>query len=454
MAPVNRIPPGILALVPDFWDKHYYSIDRDVITLTHVCRAWREVFISRSSLWTNLNCQDKNKTRIYLERSKSLPVNLSLGPGVCLSPHHPFLKIIPHVIGRLGSLTIEGTPKNLQYITDRLSHPAPLLEKLSIHGDYDYGPSRNPVLPLTLFNGDLSSLRELKLESVRTELRWRNMVNLTSIVLIHVSWGEDSVKQLLDFLENIPRLRTVGLLAIPTRDDQDGRLVSLACLERMEITGGGSASPLLDHLLIPVGANLRIEVVLPSPPDKAHPPRFLENLRNFPNFTDIRLSIAGYSMLMHFSGPNGQVEMIPRSPRFDGTGSVLESLNQFDTSEVERLTINWSDFPSGDLSYRGLLPMKRLRTLTLHCGGPHTSVHALHPTMSSSGVVACPELEELVIAPDRRAFDMESVIEVAAARASRGLKLKSVRIAAQNQPARTDVLELEKHVLNVECSPG
>ena len=313
------------------------------------------------------------------------------------------------------------------------------------------------MLPPTLFNGDLSSLRELRLESVRTELPWRNMVNLTSITLIHMWWGEDSIKdsakQLLDFLESAPHLRTVNLLVIPTRDDQDGRLVSLARLERMEITGGGSASPLLNHLLIPVGANLRIEVVLPSPPDKDHLPRFLDNLRNFPDFTDIRLIIAGYDMQMQFSGPNGQVEIIPRSHRFVDTGSVLESVNQFDTSNVKRLRIDSSNSPSTDLSYRVLLPMKRLRTLALHCGGPHNSVHALHPAMSSSGVVACPELEELVIAPDRRAFDMESVIGVAAARASRGLKLKSVGIAAQNQPARTDVLELEKHVSNVECGP-
>ena len=140
MAPVNQIPPDILALIPDFWDKHHDDIDQDVIALTHVCRAWRGVFISRPSLWTNVDCKNEGKTRIYLERSKSLLVNLSLGPRVRLYSHHPFLKIISHAVGRLRSLTIEGTPKNLQYITNRLSRPAPLLEKLSIHNDYDYRP--------------------------------------------------------------------------------------------------------------------------------------------------------------------------------------------------------------------------------------------------------------------------------------------------------------------------
>ena len=48
MAPINRIPPEILSLVPDFLDM--YHRDQATITLTHVCQAWREVFVSRPSL--------------------------------------------------------------------------------------------------------------------------------------------------------------------------------------------------------------------------------------------------------------------------------------------------------------------------------------------------------------------------------------------------------------------
>ena len=98
--------------------------------------------------------------------------------------------------------------------------------------------------------------------------------------------------------------------------------------------------------------------------------------------------------------------------------------------------------------------MERLRTLTLyHCASPHTFVHALHPIVSSSGVVVCPELEKLVIEldPDRGTLYMKGIIGVAAARTLRGAKLKSVKIIGQGQPARADVWELEKHVLHVEC---
>jgi hypothetical protein len=460
VAPVNRMPPEILALVPDFWNKDCGGRDRDLIALTHVCRTWREVFISRSSLWIDLDCEDRDKTHVYLERSKPLPVNLSLRIHAFPPPCHPFFKVVPHSIGRLKSLSIKGDLGFLEGIADHLSHPAPVLEELSIRGNYDDGPRHNPVLTPALFNGDLSSLRKMKLDSVRTELLWRNMVNLTSVMLAHVSWGDDSVKQLLDFFESAPHLREVVLLGTPTSGGQSGRLVPLACLEMMKITGGGSASPLLDSVLTPVGADLKIEVDLPNPPNKDHPPRFLDNLRNLANLTNIHLHIDEHidghlRMWVRFSGPNGQVEMISTSSWFGDTGFVLESLDLFDTSKVEQLRIDFYDFLSGDLPYRVLLPMKHLRTLTLYCcDSPHLFIYALHPAMSSSGTVICPNLEKLDIVLDGETFEMTSVIGVAAARASRGTKLKSARIIGRNQPGRADVLELEKHVSYVKCKSG
>ena len=375
-------------------------------------------------MWTNLDCEDRDQTRVYLERAKTLPINVSLRVD-SLPPCHPFFEVIPCAVGRLKSLSIEGELRCLEDITDHLSHPAPVLEELSIC-HYDYGSHYIPALTPALFNGDFPSLRKLKLEFVRTESPRRNMVNLTSIMLAHVSWGEDSIKQLLDLFESAPHLRNLNLLAISTSGAQSGRLVSLPCLERMEITGGSSASPLLDSLLIPVGADLKIEVDLPDPPIKDHPPRFLDNLRNFSNFTDIHICINTFSAEMQFGGPNGQVRMSLTSSRFDDTGFVLESLDQFDTSKVERLRIDSCDFPSGDLPYRVLLPMRSLRTLTLYyCGSPHVFIRALHPTISSSGTMVCPELEELDIMLYGETFDMTSVIGVAAVRASRGTKLKS-----------------------------
>ena len=307
------------------------------------------MFTSRSSLWTNLNCENKDQAHVYLERSKSLPINLSLYPDDHLPPYHPFFWIIPRAVGRLGSLSIRVLQKDLQTITAHLSHPAPLLEELSIRG-VPGSSYRNPVLAPALFGGDLSSLRKLRLECVRTELPWRNMINLTSFKLYYASRGEVSVRQLLNFFESTPRLRTVHLRCVtPTPCAQNGRLVSLACLEKMEVIGGSSARLLLDHVLIPVGACLTIEVVLPCPPVKDHPPRFLDNLGNLSNFTTIELSCdSARETHMRFSGPNGQVRIIPHNYLPDETYSVLEFLDHFDTSKAEQLNIDRGNSSSSD----------------------------------------------------------------------------------------------------------
>ncbi|KAF9789214.1 hypothetical protein BJ322DRAFT_987910, partial [Thelephora terrestris] len=70
--PINWIPPEILTTIPHFLYSCYRY--RVTIVLTHVCRAWREIFISRPSLWTDLCWKGAEKARTYIERSKSSPV--------------------------------------------------------------------------------------------------------------------------------------------------------------------------------------------------------------------------------------------------------------------------------------------------------------------------------------------------------------------------------------------
>jgi len=170
-----------LSLIPDYWYSCWEGCygDQDVIALTHVCRAWRELFISRSSLWTNLECKNADKTLVYLERSKSSPtINLSLRVYFKSSPTNPFFQITPLNIRRLKFLSIRGTPEPLHDVVNHLSHPAPLLEDMSINGCCLRRPDGDLILTPTLFSADLPLLRRLSLENVYTKLPRRNMVNL------------------------------------------------------------------------------------------------------------------------------------------------------------------------------------------------------------------------------------------------------------------------------------
>ena len=402
---------------------------------------------------------DVDKTRVYFERSKSSPIiNLSLDMGRRLPPDGPFLEIIPRVFHRLNSLFIQGAPGHLQGITDHLSSPAPRLEYLSINCTHKFAPARNTVLTDALFNGDLSSLCALNLRCVRIELPWRNMNNLTSFKLGWTLPRGVSVKQLVEFFGGAPHLRRVELAsATPTSGAENCRSVSLARLKRMNIYESGPSSLLLDHLLIPVGVKLTIRADFHGSLIEDYLPGSLDNLANLSNFTEILLHHRVHHPSMRFSGPNGKVSIVPKfsqnSP-FDTTCWMLESLAGFDTSKTQRLEIVGGDIPSMDFLYQALFPMEALRTLTFsQVGSPHTFIAPLDPTRGSSGVLVCPKLEELVLRIDGQTFDIIYVIIMAAARASRGAKLKSVRIASQNGFSRADVLELKKHVLHVECGP-
>ena len=386
-----------------------------------------------------------DKTRVYLERSKSSPISLSLDRRGYLSQNDPFFQIIP-VIGQLKSLFTRGN--HIQDIIARLIHPAPLLEELSICGGYGSGPRSDPVLTTALFGGGLSSLRSLHLRYISTELPWRNMVNLTSFTLARVPPGDVSVRQLLDFFESVPQLHEVDLLyATPIPGAQDGRLVSLSCLKQVGVTSRASNSVLLNQLLIPVGAKLASRVDISHSLIEDHFPKSLQNFRNFSDFTAIRL-LAGQYISMEFSGPNGQVSVVSGLSQHDLPTLALESLAHFDTSKTEHLNIGYGKYQFSDLLSRVLLPMRGLRTLTLSCETPHSFIHALDPGTSSSGAVVCPNLEELVV-ENWRTPDIKSLIGVVAARELRGTKLGFVRITSRGVH-EADELELRKHVLRVE----
>jgi len=413
------------------------------------------MFISRSSLWSNLDCADADKTRVYLKRSGSSPINLQLRRGAGLSLLDLFVQMTPQVIGRLKFLSIDAQPEDLQAITGHLSHPVPLLERLALDGGSLQEPQQ--IAP-TAFNGDFPSLRFLRLQCVRTELPWRSMVNLTSFALHYCLAG--NFGQLLEFFESAPRLRQINLfLTTLTSGGENGRLVSLDHLKRMDIVRCGPTSILLDHLVIPVGVKLAIELDSFEFIIEDYIPRSLDNLKNLSNFTKIELYLREFVPRVRFSGPSGQLCMTVGG--IDTTSHVFESLARFDILKIEWLKVD-STIPLSRNPHRTFFSMKNLRTLVLsRCNGLRAIVDILNPNTSPSEEVACPSLEELIFIfhvwgkdfedDVEEEFDTQNVIEMTAARASRGAKLKTVKDQAELDPV--DVLELGKHVLHVECGP-
>jgi hypothetical protein len=224
-APINRIPQDIFSLIPG-----YCGNEEALITLTHVCRGWREQLISCSSLWTSLDCASADQTRVYLERSKTSPLDICLGGG----GHPPFMNDAvppdgpaPWPAQKPVHLRILERPRRTNQTLPPLSRAPSREIKNTLH------PYQSPNHQDAIFNGDLSSLRELRISGALIPLPWKGLTNLTTFDFRRVPSHTVSVTQLLNFFEQTPVLRNATLHhAFPdTSDAPHGRIASLLHLK-------------------------------------------------------------------------------------------------------------------------------------------------------------------------------------------------------------------------------
>jgi len=458
-APINRIPPEVLLLIPDYYDD---DTDQGLIVLTHVCRGWRDVFISRSSLWTQLDCVDFDKTRTYIQRSKSSPLEIFLKMYGDDDTHidDAFLLVTPH-IHRIKSLTIhaDAMPDAIRHLCCH----TPLLEELDI--DLICG-SYPPVLDSALFEGDLSSLRELSLGGVITCLPWNNLANLTNFNLNSCHPGHDFINLLLDFLKNAPLLRTIMLEdSIPESSNAPpGRMVSLPHLRMLAITAEPAHSILLNHLCIPIGASLILESSFnggESPLRKCLP-ETTANLGNLAHITAINLRLGPVQKFVRMNGPSGKLRV---HARWGGETvapcavdrRILRSLDPSALLSTSRLAVTKYNHPRPTEVekcpvFGTLSSMNNLRTLVLTKCNNLPFILALNPKEAPSNVLLCPNLEGLVLyIKSQDQFHIKQLISMAKGRVSRDAKLSSITIVGVGELAPgKEVFKLREHIKRVD----
>ena len=457
-APINRIPPDVLSLIPDYWG---HRAEKDTIVLTHVCHGWREIFTSRSSLWTHLDCRSTEKTRVYIERSRSHPLEISLTRSKCISYCNDALLIaVPH-IGRLGSLTISVPSNTLSHLFVYFPFPAPFLKELKIDLDIPSnhtGP--DPVIPSTIFPDHLSPLHKLSLSGVVTDLPWRNLSNLTVFEFRHVPHTVDPLfmGQLLDFLESAPLLRKISLRdSIPNSFTvPPGRAISLLDLEKLIVHGLPAHSTFLNHLHIPTGASLDLRFSF-SAGGPLIPVCLPNNFGNH-NITTINLLVNTPPWTrMRLDGPSGELRACGNLRQWDN-GSFFRSLARIDLSRTRKLSVAvgdsapWKKFEDSPI-FQTLLLTKGLHTLTLVNVDNLPFICALNPGLNESHITLCPELKELVIyIIEHDRFLPERLMAMASERAKRFSKLQSITIinlGGHDHP-REEVFSLREYISRVE----
>ena len=457
--PVNRTPPEVLALVPDYLEGH--DKDKNLIKLTHVCRNWREIFISHPSLWTRLDFKDVDKTRVYIERSKYAPLEIHLS---LFYQEEAFLLAIPH-IRRLKTLSVYGDPMELlPVLAEYFSCPLPFLDGLCIHFPY-YG---TPTLPDELFNGNLSSLRELTLAGVTTPPPWRDLSNLTTFNLSDVLGNKILLTQLLDFFESAPYLRHIHLdNSLPSSSDAPSeRVVLLPHLRDLSIITEQTHSVLLDHLSIPAGASLYLEFNFYSErrPVLSHLPKFPGGLLNLSHITAVNLCFGPSWRHIRLNGPSGELHILGNWRREMERADaeifrVIQYLGQFDISRTRWLVITLCNYQPPDPAqieksslYRTFHCMEDLRTLMLIRCDNLPFIHTLNPDKNPDKIVLCPRLEEIIIyIGGWDPLHVDELVNMAKERALRGAKLSAVTVVSIDAVVpKEEVFQLRKYASRVE----
>ena len=120
-SPINRIPTEVFSLIPGYWGVG--DVDKNLIAMTHVCRGWRVSLIACSSLWAHSNCTNTDITRVFIERSKLSPLEISLYKSRYVTyDKDAFLLVVPH-ISRLKSLNIFATSSKVSHHTSPALSP-------------------------------------------------------------------------------------------------------------------------------------------------------------------------------------------------------------------------------------------------------------------------------------------------------------------------------------------
>ena len=286
MAPISVLPPEVLSEIfaalahssyspqgrPGFRSQSAY----DWITVTHVCRAWRNIALDTPRLWSRVILSGLDITQEVIARSKRAPLWVTAYMTCLDDPRKTLLDSIMRESSRLKELDLVGPAQAFESFSTLPMGPATILETLILceGSPYDLDDvlfPHNPSLPV-LFQGQTPNLRHLLLN--RIGVKWDNPIfcsTLTHLTVVvqydaNPSFSTGTFSQLLSALENMHALERLELNeAIPRlRKDLDGLpapqcTVELPHLRELVIASGvRECADFLNHVSLPATARLRV----------------------------------------------------------------------------------------------------------------------------------------------------------------------------------------------------
>ncbi|KAI0648332.1 hypothetical protein C8Q79DRAFT_925264 [Trametes meyenii] len=270
-ARVQRLPPELLVRIFSYcvWTSRE---DRDLITVTHVCRQWRAIALNNATLWRTIFVTSLAKAEAFVQRSKRALLDVEYRGSI---PVRDFMPLLSSVTKRLRSLIVEvDDTMTIGYIMGRFDiGPPPHLETLHLVGKIGSVSDRQFVkmirggmaVFLVHDNIFMPSLRSLRLSPICVPWQTDIYSRLSVLELGTPDMVPPSEQRLLEILRQCPGLETLRLdfrdqcLPLAPKDDP-GWIVSLPLLATFSIRSllPASIASLLSHLTLPPSTRYEI----------------------------------------------------------------------------------------------------------------------------------------------------------------------------------------------------
>ncbi|KAF9784592.1 hypothetical protein BJ322DRAFT_853339 [Thelephora terrestris] len=437
---------------------------RDLISMSHVCKSWREAVISYPLLWNAILGESEMVTRMCLERSKTLPLRTvslidfdrwSNSTMQLLGSHATRFEIL----NLDDTLPIPDDPSKI--LTDLIPGEGSILRELSLTGNERHNTTnfmaQNSLRSPIVFK-DIPTLRKITLSSFPLIPQLSVLRHLTDFEL-DAPWSTP-VSDLLDLLANNPHLEIVTITS--SRDNGRTRRkdlsIALPHLRHLDVFDCETID-LLRCLHLPRLEGLKIEIrcsfdgatLLPE----AYQPYSIIQLARDLGFSDICLHTSPkfYLQLGVYLGEliADFGELPPKTAEVLGPSTVrlIKHLRLWEARG--RLDYGTPKFDDA------LHHMERLETLALD----YLPASLVEILSILNDVVRCPLLRTLIVRfPEGVIPDAEegSLVDVVRSRAEGGNSIRRLRvIVSSEEHVGTCSLTFGPFVQEVEilvCQPG
>ncbi|KAI0289294.1 hypothetical protein BC826DRAFT_1177413 [Russula brevipes] len=271
LAPVSVLPAEVLARIFHLVALAESSRPRmgslRWISVTHVCRHWRQVALDDSSLWARIS--GRSAKTIWISETLARARNAPLAINLFAAPNAETMSMFTAHFAHTHEFRLRGlvAPHNDDNIREICSLEAPALEHFELDADND-----SPVtfFRAPLFNGMAPKLRTFSLSQIYVPWSFIPCGQLSQLKIAHFCEGEPvadgpsfgDLKSLTDLLINCPVLEILVLEScLPQSITRPSHVqaIHLPRLSHLSLRDSSSrVANLLEILKLPPSTTLRV----------------------------------------------------------------------------------------------------------------------------------------------------------------------------------------------------